>query len=679
MFRSYLVRASIAAACLALAAFPALADGPAATPVRPPVSAFGNLPLVSQVRLSADGNYLAMIQSLKGKPVAVITQPFAPKGTPPAVVEGSDMLIAGLHWTRANRLILVTKSNDQLRGDLHIRTRVRAVAVDPDGKNSVLLLNNAPLGFNPNSASVVDINASDPNHILMMIVMPKGIDIEHQVMRNRENRDYFKMALFLVDTRTGKGEEILDGTGDTGGWMTDGHGKPIVRVDQTDDPLTDHLFIEKDGHWVEVAKFDATGDGGTDLEGLAADGKTLVFRKRNEKTLNGLVLRDYTDNSEKPLFYAPENDVDGAISDPWTQRVIGVSYTDDQARIKYFDPFFDELQRAIEAAFPGKVALPVSWDAERNRFVIVVEGPQTPPTYYLFDRKANRMLTIAKSYPTLKETDLGEMKPYPYKARDGLDIHAYITLPPGKEAKNLPAIVMPHGGPDARDSIGFDWWAQFMANRGYAVLQPNFRGSAGYGKNFTDKGRLHWGLEMQDDVSDGVKKMIADGIADPKRVCIVGASYGGYATLAGAAFSPDLYACAASWAGVSDLSVMLTWERKTYGPYSQVFSFWQTRIGDVNKDMDRILATSPARHADKVKSPLLLMHGDGDTTVPVEQSEIMDKAMKDAGKQVEFVRFGDRHSNDSENFVEDHYLNLAPTRIKMLERLEKFLADHIGN
>jgi dipeptidyl aminopeptidase/acylaminoacyl peptidase len=652
-------------------------SAPNDTAAKPPVSAFGSLPLVSQVRLSADGRYLAMLQTFQGKPVAVIMQPFDP-GTKPAVVTGDDMMIAGLMWTRNNRLILLAKSNTQIKYDTRIRTWVRSVAVDPDGKNAAILLNNAPLGLNMSSAGILDVNSDDPNHIVMALYTLRGEDSNHSVhVRGDDTPKYFKQVLYRVDTTTGEGTVFAEGTSNTAGWMTDGRGNPIIRIDQTVEPLEDHLYLMRGGRWIEVAKFDASGDKGTDLAGLYKDGKTLLFTKRNDKTLDGLVLRTYEDDGridEKPLFYAPLNDVDDVVTDPWTGLAIGARYTDDETQSVYFDPEIQSLQKGLESAFPGKVAIPTSWDTARNRFVIVVEGPRTPPIYYLFDRAANRLFPIAQSYPQLKEADLGEMKPYPFKARDGLDIHAYITLPPGKAPKNLPAIVMPHGGPDARDEMRFDWWAQFLANRGYVVLQPNFRGSAGYGKAFTEKGLKHWGQEMQDDVTDGVKKMIADGIADPKRICIVGASYGGYATLAGVTFSPDLYACGASWAGVSDLGHILVTERKDHGARSQVLSFWQTRIGDINKDQDRINATSPALHADQVKCPVLLMHGEGDTTVRIDQSEIEDAALRRAGKKVEFVRF-----QGSKDYIEDHYLGLPETRIKMLTLLEKFLKDNIGD
>lgn len=225
---------------------------------------------------------------------------------------------------------------------------------------------------------------------------------------------------------------------------------------------------------------------------------------------------------------------------------------------------------------------------------------------------------------------------------------------------------MPHGGPDARDAIGFDWWAQFLANRGYAVLQPNYRGSSGYGKAFTKAGALQWGLKMQDDISDGVAKLIADGVADPKRICIVGASYGGYAALAGATFTPDLYACAVSVAGIADLRVLVT-ETVPWGTTSE--TPMSMRLGLRYAGAKRLEDTSPLLHPDKVRCPILLMHGKYDTTVPIQHSEDMRDALINAGKSVQLVQF------DSD----DHYFTLAATRIQMLTELEKFLKQTIGN
>jgi dipeptidyl aminopeptidase/acylaminoacyl peptidase len=424
------------------------------------------------------------------------------------------------------------------------------------------------------------------------------------------------------------------------------------------------------GHsWKDTASFDASADRGAAVWGMDADGKSLIRTTHDSSGRAILVRRDMASGSESPLFSDPVYDVGDAVEDPWTRRIIGASYSAAKTEFHYFDPSREALQKGLEAAFPGLSVDAVSFDLAKDKVIAAVDGPRRPLAYYLLDRTTHQATLFGAAYPNLKETDLGEMKPYPYTARDGLAIPAYVTLPPGKTPKNLPTIVMPHGGPDARDEIRFDWWAQFLASRGYVVLQPNFRGSFGFGHKFTEAGLQQWGLKMQDDITDGVKKLLADGIADPKRVCIVGASYGGYAALAGATFTPDLYACAVSVAGISDLPKMMQRERARYGKHSGVVSFWISRIGSPYDDSDRLRAASPARHADLVKCPVLLMHGDKDSSVLIEQSEIMADALTRAGKDVTFVKLeGD-----------DHSLELGATRIKMLSELERFLKSHIGS
>src|SRR6185312_1493366 len=362
------------------------------------------------------------------------------------------------------------------------------------------------------------------------------------------------------------------------------------------------------------------------------------------------------------LFADPKYDVMQPIKDEWTGRVIGAMYAADQYEYKYFSEENQALQAGLEKSFPGLSVHATSMDKAKDRVVVAVQGPRLPPTYYLLDRTSHNATKILSAYPQLSEADLGEMKPYPYKARDGLDIPGYLTLPPNKDARNLPTIIMPHGGPDARDVVGFDWWAQFLANRGYAVLQPNYRGSKGYGRKFTEAGLHQWGRAMNDDLTDGVKKLIVDGIADPKRICIVGASYGGYAALAGATFTPELYACAVSYAGIADVAGILGQARGA-GADSSAMHFWESRVGVSYGDTKTLQAISPAFHAAQVRAPILLLHSTNDLTVPVQQSEREAKALTDAGRQVQFLKIdGD-----------DHYLQHNDARLAVLRSIDTFL------
>jgi dienelactone hydrolase len=653
------------------AAFLLFAIAAAQAQNHPPVEAFGELPLISRPHLSPDGKHFVAIESLNGKPTVAIYTVGAPPGTLPNVVPTEDGYIEDVVWVKNNRLVLTLKKSQQQFLDNRMRTWVRAVSVAEDGSGPVVLLrNNVTFDSNTYAGVIADIDLDDPTYIYVPLfvgrIQAQRMPFEDLQKYNEGKAEY---DLLKVNAATGDGHQYERGGPYTILWLMDGHGHIAARLDQSMRPLREQIFVFENGEWRQAGEFDANADEGAHVIGLTEDAKAIVRQVTDSNGRQVLVRTPLAAGAaETPLFSNLDYDVLGTMQDEWTHAVIGASYAADKMEYAYFDPKREALQKKLEQRFPNLTVHIVSADLAQDEIIVSTEGPRQPTAYYYYDPASDRTIEIASTYPALKQSDLGEVRPYPYKARDGLDIHSYLTLPPGKEARNLPVIVMPHGGPDERDTMKFDWWVQFLANRGYAVLQPNFRGSSGYGRKFTEAGFKQWGLKMQDDISDGVQKLIADGIADPKRICIVGASYGGYAALAGATFTPNLYACAASFAGVSDLRGQLHNENLDTGKDSKTMSFWYSRIGSIFDDPDKLDNTSPARHADQIKCPVLLMHGEGDTTVRIDQSELMEKALKDAHKDVKFVRFAG----------EDHYLTTATTRIAMLKELEKFLAVHIG-
>ena len=517
--------------------------------------------------------------------------------------------------------------------------------------------------INYSASEIAGFAVNDPDHIYMPLYSGGGI-----VLGSYADP---VISMFRVDVNTGRADYVEHGGAHTREWIMDGYGNMVARLDQTRDPLVDHLLAYTPGQdWHEIASTDATKGHGFGVAGLSLDGKSIVLHAVSDGTgTAGLIQLSLADAKESDVYFNPLYDISGALSDPWTFRVVGAAAIGHLERDFYFDPKLQAIQTQLENYFPGLAVHALAWDRALDKVVVGVDGPTTPQTFYLFRPQTNQVERLGRNYSQLRSSDLGEMRVYNYKARDGLEIPAYLTLPPGKTAKNLPVVILPHGGPMERDDMSFDWESQFLANRGYAVLRPNFRGSSGYGRKFLEAGYGQWGLKMQDDITDGVNKLIADGIADSKRVCIVGSSYGGYAALAGAAFTPDLYACAAAWAPVTDLRQFLSTRSQDFGSDSAMISSWEHFIGDRWSDSAKLDAASPEENAAKIKAPILLMHGEADATVRIDQSEEMDRALRRAGKRVTFVRVP----------KETHYMQAADTRIRWLTELEKFLKENIGN
>jgi dipeptidyl aminopeptidase/acylaminoacyl peptidase len=647
--------------CAVFAVSTAVLSSAQITPTRPPVEAFGGLPEVSRPSLSPDGKHIALVQPYKGRPVAVIRS-LEGIGEAPFALPYDNGFIVGVFWANNDRLLVTVNLNKQVWSDTGLKPWYRTIAIGRRGETPTVLFSNMTEARDRNysASAITGLSAEDPNVIYMPLFLPLN--------DNPSSDAEFRNILYQVDVTTGKAKSLVRGSWATQDWFMDGHGHVVARIDETKNPFVDHLFLYKNDDWTEVES--APMSEGLTVHGLNLDGTGLVMPKvGGENDTVGLVTRSLADGSKSPLYNNPRFDISDVLLDPWTQRVVGVTTIEDLATDRYFDPKLQALQNGLQASFPRAAVHAVTWDQAIQKVIFTVEEPRVPPAYFLLDRTKHQAVQIAATYEDLHESDLGEVKSYPYKARDGLDIPAYLTLPPGKAPKNLPVVIMPHGGPMARDHLEFDWMVQFLANRGYAVLQPNFRGSSGYGLKFQTAGYGEWGLKMQDDVTDGVKKLIGDGIADPKRICIVGWSYGGYAALAGAAFTPDLYACAAGGAGVYDLRKFLSTRAKDFGKDSALIESWTHFIGDRWDDSEKLDAASPAENAKLIKCAVLLVHGTDDATVRIDQSETMERALRRADKKVRYVPIP----------KETHYLMSSESRVIWLRELEKFLKENIGD
>ncbi|HMG17045.1 MAG TPA: S9 family peptidase, partial [Saprospiraceae bacterium] len=366
----------------------------------------------------------------------------------------------------------------------------------------------------------------------------------------------------------------------------------------------------------------------------------------------------------KELYSNPDYDLSGIFYDRKKKALVNVAWTADKPEEHYFDKEWESINEGLKKQFPNYRVDISSWDDAVKKGVVVVWSDKLRVKFYSYDFVTKETKELSNPYPWLDENNMAEMKPLIYKTRDGLDIHAYLTLPKGLEAKNLPVIINPHGGPWARDEWHFNTEVQFLANRGYAVLQMNYRGSTGYGKKFWESSFKEWGKKMQDDISDGVEYLKKQGIADPKRVAIYGGSYGGYATLAGITFTPDLYACAVDYVGVSNLFTFMNTIPPYWKPYLDQF---HEMVGDPKKDSMLLAEASPALNAEKIKVPLFIAQGANDPRVNKDESDQMVAALKKRGIEVEYMVKND----------EGHGFHNQDNQYDFYGAMEKFFDKHL--
>ncbi len=358
------------------------------------------------------------------------------------------------------------------------------------------------------------------------------------------------------------------------------------------------------------------------------------------------------------IFGVSGYDIDGIVRSPTSDVAMGVYLTEKASRIHWLDAEMAKIQKSIDSTVAPRKASIVSWSRDMSTLLILLGGIENPGAYFLFDKTRGKLERVAYVDEKIKNYKLATPTTIQYKAQDGLNISAVLTLPVNRPAKSLPLILMPHGGPSARDSESWDWWVQFLAWRGYAVVQPNYRGSTGFGKDFEAKGDGEWGLKMQDDLNSAVDHLAKLGTIDPKRVCIAGASYGGYAALRGAERDGARFRCAISYAGVSDLAAMRNFDAQFLNSNSAK-AYWKSQAPN-------FAAVSPVNNPKNFSSPTLIMHGKEDLRVPVSQSRRMADKLKSAGKSFKYV----------EQSLGDHHFSREADRVEFLREMQAWLDIH---
>ncbi len=625
----------------------------------PEASLFAALPHTAAVEISPNGRYVAAKTYINGQYMLVIYDLDSEGKTKPVIASPKDLEVNWLRWKSDDRLLVSLQYAARRYGTASVERRL--FALNPDGSDIKLLVP-APKDSKTGKAfnvvqiadQVVDFLPDDPKHILMQF--------------NPE--DPRLPRIYRVDVYTAMRGVIQGGAADVVDWTTDQQGRPRLGYALDDQKMEEqYLYRGPDQKSWDVLWTRALDDGATFSTVLfdRDDPDVAWVLSNHEARTTGLYrYRFSTREFIEKLFLHPEVDVDNVILDPLKRRVVGVRYTVADSKVQWFDPQVTALFEEVRLRIAAKHVYIGAWSADYRRVIFYGESPDLPGRYYLYERSSGKLRYFDYAYPGLEKIPMAPMRATSYRARDGLEIPAYLSLPVGigaRPERPLPAIVMPHGGPWARDFSSFDPLVQLFTSRGYAVLQMNYRGSAGYGSEFLGAGHRGWGKAMQDDVTDGTRWLAAEGIADPKRTCIVGWSYGGYAALMGAVKEPDLYSCAVSIAGVSDLRALIASKRNYLNG-----RIGTARIGDLWKDRKSLDENSPVNGAARIKVPVLLAHGTKDRVVPIQQTEAMAAALKAAGKSFQYVELEDA----------DHSVMRGPERAKLFTTVDEFVMGSLG-
>lgn len=618
---------------------PAPAAAPAASAPRAyPVKDFFRNSPKAYFRLSDDGNTLGFMQPTgAGQRRNIFVQRLdgsRPVGEPRRLTDETARDIETYSW-KGNRHVLYAKD---FGGD----ENYHVVMVDTvDGKVTDLT------PYPGVRASLEDDLPEDPDHVLI----------------SHNKRDAKVFDVFRVNLKTGAATLVAQNPGNIIGWSTDHAGR--VRLATTSDGMLTSLLY-RDGDKGEFRTI-ITVDYKTQVRPLffSADDKRFYALSNRGRDKAALVLIDPArPDAEQLLFEHPEVDLGGATWSRLRKTLLAAEYQTARSERRFFDKRTEALFKDIESRLPGYEVILQSSNKAEDKFIVAAFNDRTPGSRYVYDARARTLSKLADINPWLAERDMAPMVPVAYTSRDGLKINGYLTLPAGRPAKNLPCIVNPHGGPWARDGWGFNPEVQFLANRGYCVLQMNFRGSVGYGRQFWEASFGQWGLKMQDDVTDGVQWLIQQGIADPKRVGIYGGSYGGYTTLAGVTFTPELYAAAVDYVGVSNLFTFLN----TIPPYwKPMLEKMHAMVGHPEKDKERLTATSPALHAERIRTPLFIAQGARDPRVNKAESDQVVEALKKRGVDVQYM------VKDNEG----HGFQNEENRFEFYSAMEQFFAKHL--
>lgn len=632
-----------------------------------PLALFFENPRMNRVELSPDGQSLAMLIAMKNGRVQLVSMDLASKKS--KVAAGfNNVDISEFHWVNSKRLVFTTADNAVATGELRYNPGLFAVNIDGSELRTLI---ERSLEAKMTTGTMIQkrsLSAESFFYAVDLRTNSESVFVAQPVWDSIY--DLRALNLISLNTNTGKAE-TLNRPGDTRSWLMDYDGKPRVNIVSEGSKEKVMYHDEQSGRWEVLAESGKYRGKFTPLE-LGPDGTLYVVARKKEDTSSLYRFNLKTKEIEDQAIVSVAGyDFSGdLIFDRSSKKLLGVSYLNDARATYWLDENMQALQKKVDALLPATInQLSIARDGLSRYVAVRSYSDVQPAVYTVYDTQDEKLELIGHSHPKINAKTMAIQDMLRYPARDGLQIPAYLTLPKTDQSKNLPMVILVHGGPFVRGAK-WEWDAQvqFLASRGYAVLQPEFRGSTGFGFQHFKAGWKQWGLSMQEDLADAAKWAIAQGIADPKRICIAGASYGGYASLMGIANHPDLFQCAVNWVGVT--SIPLLYESSWSNDYS---AEWQNYgmpmlIGDPIKDAEQLRNNSPVHVAAKIQKPLLLAYGGADRRVPIAHGKQFYNEVIKHNAKVEWITYPE----------EGHGWKLESTRFDFWQRVEKFLQENIG-
>ncbi|MEQ6856114.1 S9 family peptidase [Lysinibacillus capsici] len=582
--------------------------------------------------LSPDGNYITFSSAWENR-ANVFVKKMNDDSEPVRVSNSKDRDVAGFYWKDNNLLYVKDKGGDE---NFHIYSTTF------------------------NGSEEKDLTPY-PNVTVGILSGLQGVKDEILIMMNKEDATVFDV--YKLNVKTGETTHVAKNPGNITSWLADRNGN--VRIAVASDGV-EGTILYRDSEKDEFKPF-IEMEAGDEVMPLAfSKDNQYIYATSNKGRDKVEVVKYDLKGNEEVIMSNDQVDVSGVLYSAEHDKLLYGAYITDKPHYQFFDENFEKLFRKIQSKLNvHESELGINdYNKEMTKFIVSVSSDTVYGKYFYYDSTTDELTELATLSPWLNPNELAEMHPISYKSRDGLTINGYLTLPKNKEAKDLPLIVNPHGGPWARDMWGFNPEVQLLANRGYAVLQVNFRSSTGYGKEFLQAGNKQWGLKIQDDITDGVQWAIDQGIADPDRIGIYGASFGGYATLAGITYTPDLYAAAVDYVGVSNIFTLLN----TIPPYWETMrNMFYERVGHPEKDKELLTAVSPVFHADKIKTPLFVAQGANDPRVNKAESDQIVEALRARGVDVEYML----KDNEGHGFANEE------NRIEFYNAMVRFFDSHL--